>query len=217
MVEIIKTKDGSHTLYVPSLNEHYHSVNGAIQESMHVFIKAGLHEVNKNPLTIFEVGFGTGLNAYLTYLDLKKKNIKVGYYSIELNPLTLEIINKLNYANILSDEPDIFLELHNCSWDMQNKISDSFMLHKIHGNLIELSIETTFDLIYLDAFGPDVQPELWSETILKKLIYMLNPRGILTTYSAKGKIKRLFKNLGQKVETIPGPPGKREMTRVTKC
>lgn len=214
IVQTVVTVDGTVTLYVPELDEHYHSVHGAKQESMHVFIKAGLELIaeSKKEIRIFEMGFGTGLNAFLTYQFADKNHCKIDYCSVEKFPLEENIIEKLNYAE--GNEKEVFRKLHETEWNKQIIISDFFSLEKIKGSAEELNFaEKKYDLIYFDAFAPRVQPELWTDLIFQKMYDSLNENGILVTYCAKGEVRRSMKRAGFTVEKLPGPPGKREMTR----
>ncbi len=221
-VQIIFTEDGSNSLYIPELDEHYHSFHGAVQESNHVFINAGLNHLLKDRLgksiKILEVGFGTGLNCYLTYLESVKKQIKIEYQGIEAFPVNSAIIDNLNYQNIIpSHITEIsFKDLHRCSWDTVNQLDKNFNLLKKHHKIQEVILDSDYDLIYFDAFGPKVQAEMWTETLFSKLYQSLKNQSILVTYCAKGEIKRILNRVGFSVESIPGPPGKREMTRAVK-
>jgi len=228
-LELITTKDGSHTIFVPELNERYHSIHGAIQESIHVFINAGLNyfitRPHPNPLlkkgegeliNIFEVGLGTGLNCILTFIEAEKLNLKINYTSIEAFPVSLEMANQLNYSQLINSNLSldiIFQKIHTSAWNKKNSLSDNFNLEKINNTLQQVVLKNNFDIIYFDAFAPTVQPELWTEEIFKKLFDSLNPNGILVTYCAKGEVKRTLKKVGFKIESIQGPPGKREMIR----
>jgi tRNA U34 5-methylaminomethyl-2-thiouridine-forming methyltransferase MnmC len=225
---LIETADGSHSLFVKELNEHYHSTHGAIQESLHVFINAGLHHVLapkealysslKNELKILEVGFGTGLNALLTCIEAEKRNAAVFYTSIEAFPLGNDIIPRLNYASRLNAQAyqEIFDKLHACEWSTKVAVSDFFAICKIHNTLQATPLTDNYNLIYFDAFGPPVQPEMWTEEVFTKLYNVLEPNGYLVTYCAKGEVKRTLKRVGFTIESIPGPPGKREMIRAKK-
>jgi tRNA U34 5-methylaminomethyl-2-thiouridine-forming methyltransferase MnmC len=215
--QIITTSDGSHTIFVSELNEHYHSVHGAVQESLLVYIKNGLSFCKANPLNIFEVGFGTGLNALLTATsDFGKKRI-INYTSIEKKPLDINVINTLNHWNFAGSEgKKIFDSIHSAGWGSFEKISENFYLRKIKCDLISDKIEGKFDLIYFDAFGPDKQPEMWNRSVFHKISEITNSSGVLVTYSAKGEVKRLLKEHEFKVNMLPGPPGKREMIRAIK-
>jgi tRNA U34 5-methylaminomethyl-2-thiouridine-forming methyltransferase MnmC len=215
------TADGSHTLYVPELDEHYHSINGAFTESMHIFIREGLEEAVKlkSKLSVFEVGFGTGLNALLTLAKCSNSKINVDYHTLELYPLEIQTINEINYCkSIPVYEPfkDEYIQMHTCDWGKSIKISENFTLTKWMGNIIDFELPIKFDLIFFDAFAPDKQPEVWSNTIISKLVDSLNPGGIFVTYSVKGDVRRALQSAGMMVERIPGPPGKRQMLRAVK-
>lgn len=220
--EIIQTADGSHSIYIKELDEHYHSIHGAIQESKHVFINAGLNfginEQKKKSVNIFEVGFGTGLNAFLTLLQAEQNNIPIQYTSIEFYPLNAEFYEKLNYTESLSEKgmQDLFLKLHQAEWEKEIEISHAFTLHKLHESIQEYSTPEKFDVIYFDAFGPRAQSEMWTKQIFEKMFSILATDGILVTYCAKGEVKRILKSVGFKVESLQGPPGKREMIRAMK-
>ena len=217
-VDLFITEDGSSSLRVPELDETYHSSHGAIQESKHVFIGAGLVPLlnSKNPIRIFEVGFGTGLNAFLTLIEAQKSGVAVEYLGIEKYPVAEDLVSELNYPELLNEDGDAFLSLHNCQWNIRNQISPEFEIEKLKGSLLEFEEKKSVNLIYFDAFGPDKQPEMWSLDILKKCYEMLEFGGIFVTYSAKGQLKRDLKAIGFKVETLPGPPGKFQMTRAIK-
>lgn len=218
--EIKITADGSHTLYLKSLDETYHSIHGAIQEAIHVYINAGFNYYkNRAQLNVLEVGFGTGLNAFLTYQESLKNNIEVNYTSIEAYPLQKESIDKLNYLselNVAEKEIKLFNKLHEAKWNENEKITGSFSLTKLELMLQDFTREEQYDVIYFDAFGPRVQPELWETSILQQMFNALKVNGVLVTYCAKGSVKRALKEVGFKIESIPGPPGKREMTRAIK-
>ncbi|MDH6309124.1 tRNA U34 5-methylaminomethyl-2-thiouridine-forming methyltransferase MnmC [Dysgonomonas sp. PFB1-18] len=218
--EIILTADGSHTLFVPELDEHYHSVNGAIQESTHIFINIGLHQVQKETIRIFEVGFGTGLNAFLTLTDEYTKEKTIHYTAIEAYPLPLEIITKLNYAEQYPTSGQLLFQgLHKAEWDKVVKITPYFRLKKLTGDLTSFDynlIEESVDIIYFDAFAPDKQPDMWTQDIFDRMYAITAPQGVLVTYCAKGSVRRMMQQAGYKVERLPGPPGKREMLRATK-
>lgn len=219
-MELKKTADGSHTLFVSELNETYHSIHGAIQESQHVFIKNGLHYFsNKTFVRILEIGFGTGLNALLTLLDSKNKNQQVNYVSLEKFPLVNELILQLNYPSQLklnTTQTALFNQLHTCKWNTTVPISTNFNLLKIKEDLIFFQTTATFDIVYFDAFAPEKQAELWTTEIFATIYKLLKSGGILVTYCAKGVVKRTIKSVGFQLETLPGPPGKREMIRAIK-
>lgn len=223
MQEIILqiTADGSHTLFVPGLNEHYHSTHGALQESELVFIENGLHYIPAciKEINLLEVGFGTGLNALLTVLDAKKQRRKINYVAIEPEPVAEEIIEKLNYAEIIdsTEASGYFKKLHKAGWMYPEFLSDYFIISKIQSQLQDVILrDEQFHLVFFDAFGPDVQPELWTEQVFAQLYKCMKPDGILVTYSCKGIVKRALKAAGFKIEKLPGPAGKREVLRATK-
>jgi tRNA U34 5-methylaminomethyl-2-thiouridine-forming methyltransferase MnmC len=215
-IEVKISDDGSTTFYRPDIDEHYHSIHGAIQESMHIFINAGLNHHQGKALRILEVGFGTGLNALLTMLEAPDK--KIVYHALERFPLPPGMVSKVNYPQRL-DNPDaqtFFDLMHQAKWDTPCAITPHFELLKMEQDLLTYLPDSLFDLIYFDAFGPDKQPELWSPPVFEKLGKATQPGGILTTYSVKGTVKRALKDAGFAIEKIPGPPGKREMIRATK-
>lgn len=217
-VKVIFTKDGSKTLHMPEHNEQYHSIHGAINEAEHVFIKNGLRECEQDKLTIFEMGFGTALNAFMTYLESKKTSQNVRYYTIENNPLPLKLVESLEYPDILNarNEESIFSLLHTSEWNALTTITPTFELFKISDDIQKLTLDDKVDLVYYDAFGPRVQADLWTERIFSVISAVMKPESILVTYCAKGEVKRILKRLGFVVETLTGPPGKREMVRAKK-
>lgn len=216
-IEIKTTKDNSHTLYVPSLDETYHSIHGAIQEAKHVFINAGLNYFNNKNIKVFEVGFGTGLNACLANQYAIKNNVNIDYDSIELHPLSIDIIDKLNYVDFIDGVGKAeFDKLHLTKWNEKCKISEFFTLQKINKSIFDYNEYNKFDVIFFDAFGPNTQPEMWTKSVFDKIYRMTKEDGVLVTYCAKGVVKRTLKDVGFFVETLPGPPGKREMTRAIK-
>jgi tRNA U34 5-methylaminomethyl-2-thiouridine-forming methyltransferase MnmC len=213
--EFVTTLDGSITLHMPEWNESYHSKHGAIQEAYHVFIKNGLDFfVDKNEVSILEIGFGTGLNAFITLLESENSNQKIRYTGIEAYPLESEIYNQLNYHTQLNqiDKKDLFLALHQTKFEETSEITPTFSLEKHKLKFEDISFIDSFDLIYFDAFGYRVQPELWSVQIFKKMYDALKTHGILTTYACRGVISRNLKENGFLVKKVPGPIGKREMT-----
>ncbi|MDR2361965.1 MAG: tRNA (5-methylaminomethyl-2-thiouridine)(34)-methyltransferase MnmD [Prevotellaceae bacterium] len=218
---IVSTADGSYTLYLPALNEHYHSVNGAVQESLHVYIEAGLRYICKDaPHTsrrILEAGFGTGLNALLTMLEAEHSRTDIYYEAIEKYPLPLEIVTSLNYAETLR-LPDScrFMHLHNLAWEQEQRLSPHFSLCKRRVDLCAYEPDGLFDGIYFDAFAPSVQPELWTATIFRKLYNSLSDGGALVTYSAKGAVKTALRQAGFELQRLPGAAGKRHMLRAVK-
>lgn len=222
--KIVITADGSSTILLPEWDEQYHSKHGAIQEAYHVFVKYGLHyflEINPNfqhPLSILEIGFGTGLNAFITLLESENKQTAIHYVGVEAYPVGLDEINQLNYITVLKveDKRGLFMDLHESPWESMQHISTHFSLLKQQKSFFEINDHNTYHLIYFDAFGARVQPELWTETIFQKMYDALKQNGILVTYSAKGSVRRAMQAVGFTVEKLPGPPGKREMLRATK-
>ncbi|MBT8303205.1 MAG: tRNA (5-methylaminomethyl-2-thiouridine)(34)-methyltransferase MnmD [Bacteroidia bacterium] len=217
--KIITTADGSKTIYLPEWNEHYHSKHGAIQEANHVFIEKGLFHVSQmsKRISILEMGFGTGLNALITFLEAKKLGLQIDYTGVEAYPVGKEEMNSLNYAEHFNDRgiKEVFKMLHDIPWQERNEITNNFSLTKRKQFFFEITDEDQFDLIYFDAFGPRVQPELWTKEIFKKMFLALKHNGVLVTYSAKGSVRRNMLEVGFAVERLPGPPGKREMLRAT--
>jgi len=217
MSSIVITGDGSHTIYNNELDEHYHSKHGAIAESMHVFIREGLNTINKKTISILEIGLGTGLNVYLTIKVLKSTRVKVKYTSIEKFPLSVDLVEKLNYPDFFpEDNADILMKIHTCPWNQPVSFYENFILTKRLGDIQNIQIEDRFDLVYYDAFGPEKQPELWTYDIFRKIYLALNSGGILTTYAVKGDVRRAMVSAGFSVEKLAGPPGKREMLRATR-
>jgi len=217
LLEIKKTLDGSTTIYNSDLKEHYHSSNGAYSESMHVFIKNGLHHLNKHQINILEIGFGTGLNAILTYEATRESNIQVNYTALEFYPLDSKLINKLNFIDFIQpSQNEIFTKMHECEWNKEVLIHSDFILQKIDADFNQFQLTGFYDLVYFDAFAPDIQPEMWSETNFKKIFDSLNPGGILVTYSAKGIVKQNLRSVGFIVSRLVGAPGKRHMLRAEK-
>lgn len=215
-LKLVTTSDGSYTLFVPELNEHYHSVFGAVQESEYIFIGCGFDFCRKNPVRIFEAGFGTGLNALLTCKrNEDKKNVI--YTSLELHPLSAEVTDKLNYPDIIKGNYNpVFRRIHSCNWGRPEIISPGFTLHKIQGDLITMEIEGKYDIIYFDAFGPDKQPEMWSDEVFRKMSDIAGEECVFVTYSAKGEVRRRLNRVGFDVDLLPGPPGKRQIIRAIK-
>ena len=214
--EIIITADGSSTIYLPEWDENYHSKHGAIKEAYHVFIKNGLDLFKDgSKICILELGLGTGLNCFISYLESKKRKLIIDYEGVEAYPLQAEEIVELNYLKELKAEKfEIdFAKIHSKSWGEKIKLDDSFSLLKRKHFFEEIKDKNRFNLIYFDAFGARVQPELWTEEIFNKMYDALKDNGILVTYSAKGSVRRAMQSVGFLVERLPGPPGKREMLR----
>jgi len=220
--EFITTNDGSVTIHLPDWNEQYHSKHGAINEGVHVFIESGLsyfiasEENSPKEVSILEIGFGTGLNAFLTLLYSEQQQLKINYTGIEAYPVIPSEIAQLNYAKLLNSDTEIFEKLHNVSWETRKTISESFTLTKRKQFFSEIKDKKSYHIIYFDAFGARVQPELWTETIFKIMYKALRKNGIFVTYSAKGSVRRAMQAVGFMVERLPGPPGKREMLRARK-
>ncbi len=224
--QIVITGDGSTTIHLPEWNEQYHSKHGAIQEAYHVFIKHGLYhfchsersEESYKKVSILEIGFGTGLNAFITVIEAEKLNVTVDYSGVEGYPVLIDEITQLNYTNALKckEKEALFHKLHSVSWEHKHEITSKFSLLKQQKLFHEIDNENEFDIIYFDAFGARVQPELWTEAIFEKMYKSLKRGGVLVTYSAKGSVRRAMQSVGFFVERLPGPPGKREMLRATK-
>ena len=218
---MIITKDGSHSIYVPELNEHYHSTFGAIQESNVVFIENGLKQILKSKMDIrlFEMGFGTGLNAYLTWIHTTEQPCTIQYTALEAFPLDMQTVKSLNYVDILNPDADAnnFNRMHEAAWEQTTPLSDSFILLKHKNFLLDFIPDSMFDLVYFDAFAPEIQPELWTSEVFEKIYKMMEPGGILVTYCCKGIVKRNMNAAGFEIEKLPGPPGKREVLRASKA
>lgn len=217
-LRIFETQDGSHSIFAEQFGVSYHSKYGAIQETQHVFIDAALRfkAVLQKDIRILEMGLGTGLNAYMTYLEARKRNLQVHYTGVEAYPVTQEQWQQLNYEeqlDVAEDEKGIFEYLHNCSWDETHLINGNFTFLKRHIHFEDLLLEQNFDIVYYDTFAPNAQPELWEQKLFQKMYDALRKDGILVTYCAKGEVKRTMKSVGFEVERLKGPPGKREMTR----
>lgn len=217
---IIETQDGSHTILSEHLNVSYHSKYGAVQESRHVFLTHGLLDLSlrQKEIAILEIGFGTGLNALLTYQEAQNRDLRVEYYAAEAYPISVEQAKHLNYHECIGLKDETLLtKFHEQKWGETTYYGKNFSLHKILSRFENLSVQTAyFDLIYYDAFAPSAQPELWETSVLSLMYDALKPGGMFVTYSAKGSVKRNLKALDFLVEKLPGPPGKREMTRAKK-
>ncbi len=217
---VFESRDGSSTLLSERFGVTYHSKYGALQESAHVFIKEGLFYkcIAKKELKILEMGFGTGLNALLTQQKAGSIGLKIEYTAIEKYPVDQDVLEKLNYCEKLQmfNGNCFFKRLHECPWEEPVQLADYFAITKKKQSFEEITFESTFDLIYYDAFAPNIQPELWEAPILKKMYGALDKGGVLVTYCAKGDFKRTLKAIGFEVKTLKGPPGKREMIRAKK-
>lgn len=212
---IITTSDGSSSIAIEEMGETYHSIHGAVQEAMHVYIRNGFDHITNDHITILEMGFGTGLNTFLTYLEAKNKQKTIEYHSVEGFPLTQDEVACLNYKNLSTEVEDqtVFDDLHTCSWNELNAIHPVFTVKKIENTFQEVILPNDyFNLIYFDAFGYPFQPELWSDEIFEKMYTCLQPGGVLATYACRSAIKRAMKKAGFELDIVPGPPGKREMT-----
>lgn len=218
--KIVATSDGSRTLYLPDWDESYHSRHGAVQEALHVFIETGLRHSELDPVRVFELGFGTGLNALLTAWEARAAGRGISYCTIEAFPCTWEEASAMEYPSHLAvkDMPPELLEdwmktMHEAPWGEPVPIHKGFELEKVRASIADWAPGSQFDLVYYDAFGPRVQPELWEKEILAKVTGAMAKGGIFVTYSAKGSVRRVLQGLGLEVERLPGPPGKREMLR----
>lgn len=214
--EVRITEDGSKTIYIPEMDENYHSFHGALQEARHVFIQHGLLHTDQKELSVLEVGFGTGLNALLTALEAEKENIKVSYFGLEAYPVEREILAQMDYCLVISESNCQLLydAIHTSEFGKKSDVSTFFSLEKIQEKLEDyIPGESKFDLIYFDAFGPRAQADMWNKEHFEKLYHAVKPGGIFVTYCAKGQVKRDLKAVGFSLEALPGPPGKREMTR----
>lgn len=212
--KIIVTGDNSKTLLIPELDETYHSVHGALNEARHVFINNGLESIDKSNVAVFELGFGTGLNLLVTLEFLSNKDIKVDYTSIENYPLPHETIEKMDYDRLIDAKyAEVYIKSHQVEWNKKIGLTEKLNLTKVDADVSIYEMEKEqYDIIYFDAFGPRVQPELWSVPVLKKMFESLHAPGRLVTYCAQGQFKRNLKAAGFGVLNVPGPPGKREMT-----
>lgn len=217
---ITLTSDGSHTLYIPEMDEHYHSVHGAVSEAQHVYLNAGYHYCSElSSLVVLEVGFGTGLNCLLTALSAENERKPVRYFTIENYPLPDEITMRLNLPARFGERgKEIFALLHSSPWNRPAGIHPWFDLFKIRDDFTTAMLsEIPFvDLVYYDAFAPGKQPEMWEAGLLKKIFLKMNRGGVLVTYCAKGTVRRDFIQTGFTVERLPGPEGKREILRCLK-
>ena len=220
--KIIITADGSKTIQIEGWNEQYHSVHGAIQEANHVYIKHGLLFFNSefnsenNKLSILEIGFGTGLNAILSLLISEQQKLQIDYVGVEAYPVSSDELKQLNYTEALHVENNMFEDLHASYWESAHEITEHFTLTKQKKFFDDIDDSNCYDIIYFDAFGARVQPELWTEDIFKKMYDALKQNGVLVTYSCKGSVKRALKSVGFSIKRLEGPPGKRHMLRAIK-
>ncbi|MEL6720995.1 MAG: tRNA (5-methylaminomethyl-2-thiouridine)(34)-methyltransferase MnmD [Bacteroidota bacterium] len=218
---IFETQDGSHSIFSEKFGVSYHSKYGAVQETQHVFIDAALRfkAVVQKEISILEIGLGTGLNALMTYIEAKKRNLDIDYVAYEAFPISLEAAQRLNFNEVLKIEKEdipILQQLHETRWEVRHELSENFNFLKHQQTFDQIEYQDAFDIIYFDAFAPNSQPELWELPIMKKMFTALKKDGILVTYCAKGVVKRTMKAAGFTVERLKGPPGKREMTRAIK-
>lgn len=218
---IFETQDGSHSIYSQDHGVSYHSKYGAIQESQHVFIGAGLRHlaIGRSSVAILELGFGTGLNAYLSLLEAVARKLEIYYEAVEAFPISVEEASLLNYPSRVAAPAALsgqFMELHSLPWDEEHSLNPYYTLKKVRSTFEDYLPPPRFDVIFFDAFAPNAQPELWEETMFGKMYEALAPDGVLVTYCAKGVVKRRLRAVGFEVEALPGPPGKREMTRGVK-
>ena len=212
--ELIITEDGSSSIFIPEMDETYHSTHGALQEAKHVFIENGLKRVDSGAIKILEMGFGTGLNAFLTAVNAEQLMKKVDYIGVEAFPVEQTMIDSLNYSELIGEEfHSVFTRIHKAEWEVSQEINSSFSIQKIESKIQDYKITLdSLDVVFFDAFGPRVQSELWTEAVLGKMYLGLKQDGFLVTYCAQGQFKRNLKSVGFEVECVPGPPGKREMT-----
>ena len=209
----ITTADGSHTLFVSEIEESYHSMYGAIQESTFIFIEQGLKKCPKNSLQVLEIGFGTGLNTLLTALEAERTRKKIHYTTLEQYPIPIQNALLLNYPKLLEDSGDFFEKIHRAPWERDIEINPFFVLYKVKTDCTTYTLTGMYDVIYFDAFSPEKQPEMWNESVFQKIAEHCNSGAVLTTYCAKGTVRRALQKVGFRVERLPGPQGKREILR----
>ncbi len=214
-VKLITTEDRSKTLYSNIYNEHYHSTFGALNESNHIFIEAGLKQLSKDAINIFEMGFGTGLNALLTCVYAQSKGIRLHYSTVEKHILNLQ---ELSDFNPMENYKTLFKHLHTAAWGQSIALNEYCKIHKYHSDILDFDHpqDISYDLVYYDAFSPDNQPELWTPKVFKSIYEHMTKGAILMTYTVKGDVKRALKSVGFKIEKLPGPKGKREILRAWK-
>ncbi len=215
--KLLITEDGSHTLYQPEIEESYHSTHGAIQESKFIFIDKALNYSPKSEVSILEIGFGTGLNAILTYVNAIENKKIIHYTTFELFPIDKDLVTQLNFCKFeMDDYQTVFDEMHAMEWEVEQKLSPTFTMRKINADFCKTNLDGNYDIVYFDAFSPEKQPEMWTLEQFKKIYASCNEGAILTTYCAKGYVRRNLINAGFTVERLPGPPGKREILRAIK-
>lgn len=220
--KIIITNDGSTTIHIPEWNEQYHSTHGAIQEAEHVYLKHGLAFFcaskgynKKDQISILEIGFGTGLNAFLTAIKAETLHLNCSYVGVEGFPISNEELEALNYTEALNNDT-LFKAIHDCNWENDCTISNHFILNKQQKQFSKITDKNKYDIVYFDAFGPRVQSELWTEAVFKSMYNAMKPNGVLVTYCAQGHARRAMISVGFTVEKVEGPPGKRHMLRAVK-
>lgn len=212
--ELRSTEDGSHTLFVPGLDEPYHSIHGALQESKHVFIETGFRAIRKMSVRILEIGLGTGLNVLLTLCASLEPKKPVYYHAVEKYPLLPDEYRQLNFEKMNAGIPKgSLVRLHKAPWNTGFDLADHFTVFKERSDIRTMHPSGPFDLVYFDAFAPDKQPEIWSPEVFDKIADMLAPGAVLVTYSSRGSVRRTLVSCGFEVKKVPGPPGKREMIR----
>jgi tRNA U34 5-methylaminomethyl-2-thiouridine-forming methyltransferase MnmC len=215
--QLFITEDGSHSIIIPELNVSYHSRHGAIQESTHIFIEAGLRHVagTLQNISILEVGFGTGLNGLLTLIESKKYDLQILYDVVELYPLDSVQVASLNYLSLLgaTDLASEFSHMHACEYGNAVLISKNFQLQKFQADILDVTLSGQYDVVYFDLFDPSVQPELWSVRVFKKIYDVMKSGAVLVTYCSKGEVRRAMEEAGLQVEKLRGPRGKREIVR----
>ncbi len=218
--EFLRTGDGSITIHLPDWNEQYHSKHGAINEALHVFIETGFEyffgNFQRKEVSILEIGFGTGLNAFLTAVQAEKTKRSVSYTGVEAYPVDISEVKELNYPTLVKAPQALFDQLHEVPWEETTTINEYFSLTKRKQFFADIEEVNCYDLIYFDAFGARVQPDLWTEDIFEIMYKSLKEEGVLVTYAAKGSVRRAMQAVGFLVERLPGPPGKREMLRAVK-
>ena len=216
-MKLLLTEDGSHTMYSAQFGEAYHSSRGALTESSHIFISSGLSAVTGKEINVFEVGFGTGLNAFLSWIHAEVNQLQINYTSIELYPVALDLLSDINYSALFPGHETKFAALHKTPWDQPEKLSSHFTLHKLHQSVFDTALPSfSQNIIFFDAFSPEKQPELWSADVFRKMYDLLTIGGILVTYCSKGYVRRNMKEAGFTVEKLPGPLGKHEIVRAFK-
>jgi tRNA U34 5-methylaminomethyl-2-thiouridine-forming methyltransferase MnmC len=216
--QIVQTADGSDTIYLPELDETYHSIFGAVQESKHVFIENGIEKINKDKFRVLEIGFGTGLNALLTAIYAINNHKHIEYYTIEKSPLAIGLISKLSFANHLKSDDLLFKKIHKAAWNKLTKINSHFSICKIQMDIIvpQKELNKEIDIVFFDAFAPSKQIEIWDVKIFKNIFNSLNYNGMLVTYSSAGLVKDALRSAGFVVKRLAGPPGKHHMLMAVK-